>query len=216
MAPDPVKPRRAYVSPRRAAQAEGTRRAILEAADRRFREDGWAATTMAGVAREAGVAQRTPYVVFGTKAALLRELWHLRLRGDEGAAPMGERDPFGALLREPDPRRALAGMAAVSRQVKERAGGLLEVIRAGADGDDEVAALWERINGEFHTMLTRLVDALDGRGGLRPGITPAEATDVMWALVHPDLWGLLVVRRGWTPERYEEWLADALGRELLT
>ncbi|MGD9572888.1 MAG: TetR/AcrR family transcriptional regulator [Thermoleophilia bacterium] len=215
MTPDPVKPRRAYVSPRRREQAEGTRRAILEAAERRFLQDGWAATTMAGVAREAGVAQRTPYVVFGTKAGLLRELWHLRLRGDEGPAPMGERDWFRALLAEPDPRRALAGMAAVSRQVKERAGGLLEVIRAGADGDDEVAALWGRINGGFHELLSGLTEALGSRGALRAGLARDEATDVMWALVHPDLWQLLVVRRGWSPERYEGWLAGALVRELL-
>ena len=84
--------RRRYHSPRREAQAAATRREILEAAGRLFERDGYAATTMAAVAGEAGVSLKTVYVAFETKDGVLRALWHLRLRGDDEETPVGERE----------------------------------------------------------------------------------------------------------------------------
>ena len=75
--------KRPYESPRRRAQAAATRRQILDAAQRLFEAHGYAATTMAAIAREAGVALKTVYVAFETKSGVLRALWHLLLRGDE-------------------------------------------------------------------------------------------------------------------------------------
>src|SRR3954465_12594099 len=123
---EPVKPRRRYHSPRRREQAEGTRLAILEAAQHLFEQQGYAATTMAAVAAEAGVTARTVYLAFETKGGLLRALWHLRLRGDEADVPVGERAWYRELLDEPDPERTLRRTAERSRQVKERAGALLD------------------------------------------------------------------------------------------
>jgi AcrR family transcriptional regulator len=210
-----VKPRRRYDSPRRRQQAEATRREILDAAQRLFERDGYVPTTMAAIAREAGVAQKTVYVSFESKAGLLRALWHLRLRGDRDPVPMTRRPWYVALLDEPDPVPQLATVARLSREVKERAGGLMAVIRAAADADPEMAALWATINGEFHGLVRGVVDALDRRGALRHGLDAATAADVLWALAHPDLWQLLVVVRGWSPARYEAWLAIAVTRELV-
>src|SRR3954467_151846 len=114
---EPVKTR-PYDSPRRREQAAVTRRLILEAAERLFERHGYAATTMAAIAREAGVALKTVYVAFETKSGLLRALWHLRLRGDEGSAPVRERDWYRAVLAEPDPERRLRLNARNSRVVK--------------------------------------------------------------------------------------------------
>lgn len=211
----PVKPRRPYESPRRREQAAATRRAILDAARRLFEQRGYAATTMAAIAAEAGVAQKTVYLAFSTKAGLLRDLWHLLLRGDQDDVPMPRRAWYEGVLADPEPARALTTVARVSREVKERAAPLMEVVRAAADADPDMAELWERINGEFHGLLRGVVDSLDARGALAPGLDAAAATDVVWTLVHPDVWQLLVVRRGWSPERYEEWLAAALAREVL-
>ena len=52
---------------------------------------GYAATTMAAIAAEAGVALKTVYVAFETKSGVLRALWHLLLRGDEDDVPVVER-----------------------------------------------------------------------------------------------------------------------------
>ena len=50
---EPVKSRRVYNSRGRQEQARRTRNAILDLARRRFLADGYAATTMASIAKEA-------------------------------------------------------------------------------------------------------------------------------------------------------------------
>src|SRR3954452_22956261 len=103
---DGVKTRR-YDSPRRREQAAATRRQILEAAQRLFERHGYAATTMAAIADEAGGALKTVYVAFETKSGLLRALWHLLLRGDEADVPIDQRPWYREVLAEPDPERQL-------------------------------------------------------------------------------------------------------------
>src|SRR5689334_4235768 len=208
--PEPVKPRR-YDSPRRRAQAQETRREILEAAERRFVADGYAATTMAAIAKEAGVALKTVYVAFETKSGVLRALWNLRVRGDEADVPIQDRAWYRDVLADPDPERALRHGARESRLVKERAGGLFAVLRSAADADPDIAALWERINAEFHANQRVVIEAL---GPLRPGLDVDRAADIMWTLNHPDVWQLLVGRRGWTPDEWEEWFLTTLSAQL--
>lgn len=215
MAPGPVNPRRRYDSPRRRAQAAATRREILLAAERLFAAHGFTATTMAAIAAEAGVAPRTVYVAFTGKSGVLRALWHLRLRGDEDDVPMGGRPWYVSVLVEADPARQLIVMAGVSRQVKERAGTLMEVIRSAAAADPDAAALWRRIGSEFHELLGGLAGSLDDKGALAPGLDRETAADLLWTLTHPDVWQLLVIGRGWTAARYEAWLTGALHREVL-
>ena len=207
-----VKTRR-YDSPRRREQAAATRLAILEAAERRFVRDGYAATTMAAIAREAGVALKTVYVVFDTKSGLLRALWHLRLRGDEEDVPIPERPWYRAVLAEPDPERALRLGARQARLVKERAGALLLVIRSAALVDAEVQELWGRIESDFYANQRAVVQTLHDRGALRVDV--ARGADIMWTLNHPDVWRLLVGERGWTPEEWERWFADTVAAQLL-
>src|SRR3954469_14368891 len=139
-----VNPRRRYESPRRREQAAATRRQILEAAEKLFAEQGYAATTMAAVAAEAGVALKTVYLAFETKSGLLRALWHLLLRGDREEVRVGDQAWFREVLDEPDPERRLRLNARNSRVVKTRAGALMETLRAGADSDPDLAELWSR------------------------------------------------------------------------
>src|SRR4051794_9919888 len=210
-----VKSKRRYDSPRRREQAAATRRQILDAAQRLFERDGYAATTMAAIASEAGVALKTVYVVFETKSGVLRALWHLLLRGDEDAAPVGERQWYREILEEPDPEKKLRRAARASRAVKERAGGLMLVIRTGAAVDPDIAALWTRIQTDFYDNQRGIVESLAAGRALRRGLGVARATDILWTLNHPDQWQLLVGQRGWTPAAYERWFADTVCAQLL-
>jgi AcrR family transcriptional regulator len=212
--PPAVKTRR-YESPRRREQAAATRRAILDAAQRLFERDGYAATTMAAIAREAGVALKTVYVAFETKSGVLQALWHLRLRGDEEDIPVGERAWYRNVLAEPDPERRLRLAARASRAVKERAGTTLRVIRTAALVDPEIAALWQRIESDFHANQQGIVKALHADRALRRGLGVARATDILWTLNHPDVWHLLVGERGWTPAAWERWFLEAARGQLL-
>lgn len=210
-----VKPKRRYDSPRRREQAAGTRRQILEAAQRLFERQGYAATTMAAIAEEAGVALKTVYVVFETKSGVLRALWNMLLRGDEGDAPVAEREWYRAVLDEPSPERQLRLTARNSRLVKVRIGGVIEVIRAAAPIDPDIAALWNRIQSEFHANQRAIVASLDEKKALLPGLDVDRAADLLWTINHPDLWQLLVRHRGWTPDEYEQWCADLACSQLL-
>jgi AcrR family transcriptional regulator len=211
---EPVKATRRYESPRRREQAAATRLAILEAAERLFERDGYAATTMAAIAAEARVALKTVYVGFETKSGVLRALWNLRLRAGEDA-PVSELPVYRAVLDEPDPERQLRLNARNSREGKLRVGALAEVIRSAAPSDPDIAALWERIGTEYHANQRAIVANIADKGALREELDVERGADVLWSLNHPTLWQLLVRERGWTPEHYEQWCADLACAQLL-
>jgi AcrR family transcriptional regulator len=206
---------RAYNSPRRREQAAATRAQILASAQRLFERDGYAATSMAAVAADAGVSLKTVYVVFETKSGLLRAIWHHVLRGDGDGVPVGDQPWFRRVLDEPDPRTQLRLNAENSRVVKERAGPIMAVIQAAAPGDAEIGALWQRIQTEFHANQREVVESLHGKRALRNGLEVDTAADILWTLNHPGVYRSLVGDRGWTPERYERWLTDVLSSQLL-
>ena len=206
---------RSYNSPRRREQAAATRRRILEVAQRLFERQGYAATSVAAIAAEAGVALKTVYVVFETKSGILRALWNLLLRGDIEEIPVAERKWYREVLEEPDPERQLRLNARNSRRAKGRIAALIEVIRTAAPAEPEIEALWKRIESDFHENQGRVAKSLRKKGALRSGLGVGRATDILWALNHPDVYQLLVGRRGWTPAQYEKWLGDAFCSEVL-
>ena len=212
---EPAKSTRRYESPRRKAQAAATRMQILESAQKLFEQRGYAAATMAAVAADAGVALKTVYVAFETKSGLLRALWHLALRGDTDDLAVQDRRWFLQVIEEPDPVRQLRLTARNSRAVKQRVGGLFDVIRSGATTDREVAALWSRIEADFHDNQRAIVASLGAKGALRRELDIERAADILWTLNHPDTWRLLVRQRGWTPDEWEQWFGDAVIAQLL-
>jgi len=211
---EPVKAKRRYESPRRREQAAATRVEILEAAQRLFERDGYAATTMAAIAAEARVALKTVYVAFETKSGVLRALWNLRLRGGDEDVPIARQDWYRELLEEPDPERQLRLNARNSRAGKLRIGPLSQVIRSAAPLDPDIDALWTRIETDYHANQRAIVESIHDKGALRPGLGVERAADILWTLNHPNVWQLLA-QRGWTPEQYEQWCGDVACSELL-
>lgn len=212
---DSVKQRRPYNSRLRREQAADTRRRILHAAQELFERDGYVATSMAAIASAAGVSLKTVYLAFETKSGLLRALWHLLLRGEQDGIPVGEQRWYRAVLEEPDPERQLRLNMRNSRTVKVRAGAMLEVICAAGSADPDIGVLWARIQTEFHDNQRAIVQSLADKGSLAAGLDVDGATDILWALNHPNLHALLAGERGWSPERYEQWLGDLLCSQLL-
>jgi AcrR family transcriptional regulator len=211
---DAVKPTRRYESPRRKEQAEATRREILEAAERLFLRDGYAATTMAAIATEARVSLRTVYVAFETKAGVLRALWNHRLRSDQPGVPMTQHPDVLAALEETDPERMLRMNARNSTLGKLRIGHLAVLIRTAAPIDPDIAELRDRIDHQYRELQGQFVERLGRRRALKKGLGVERGTDILWVINHPDTWQLYV-DRGWTPEDYERWAGDAAVRELL-
>jgi AcrR family transcriptional regulator len=210
----PVKTR-SYHSPRRREQAAATRTAILDAAQRLFEEQGYAVTTIAAIAAEAEVASKTVYLAFETKSGVLRALWNRQLRGDEVDVPVAERNWYRETVEEQDPQRQLRMNARNARAVKDRVAGLLGVIRSAALLDEDIAALWTRIETEFHANQRVIVESLAAKKALTRGLDVDRATDILWTLNHPDVWQLLVRERGWAPDEWERWFADTSSAQLL-
>jgi AcrR family transcriptional regulator len=122
-----MQPRR-YESPRRREQAEATRSQILDAAKTLFERDGYSGTSIAAIAKEAGVAMKTIYLGFETKSGLLRALWNRQLRGDQDEVPVAEQSWYREVLEEPDPEKALRLNARNGRRRKESIAVLSQVI----------------------------------------------------------------------------------------
>ena len=210
----PVK-RRRYDSPRRREQARETRRTILEAARALFVERGYGPATIGAVAERAGVAPETVYAAFGNKRSLLAEVVDVAIAGDDAPVPILERPWVREMREEPDPRGRLRVLAGNARAMLERSTPILDVLRGAAASDPELGELWRRYKAQRIEGQRVLLGIVTEGTGLRDGLTPEAALDVLFTLGSPETYGLLVSDRGWSPARFEGWYEDALARLLL-
>jgi AcrR family transcriptional regulator len=212
-----VKPRRSYDSRRRREQAAQTRQEILGAAGKLFRAQGYSGTSMVRVATEAGVVVETIYRTFGSKAGLFRAVMEAVVAGGSarGDVPVEQRPAIRAVIDEPDPRRQVALYVATQPGIHRRAGPLLRALRDGMASDRELRPVWDEMEAWRLDGQGRFVAMLANKGALRPGLSVERARDVVWTLCSLAVHDLLVVDRGWTAERYREWLTDVLTCELL-
>jgi AcrR family transcriptional regulator len=210
--PDNVKNRRSYDNRGRAEQARHNRRRILDAAHELLLAHGYRATTMADIAKAAGVSVETVYKAFKTKATLVKAAYDQALVGDDEPIPLVERPEYQGLFADPDPLSKLHRYAGIVRMVSERIGPLSGVMLAGArsGGDPDLEALAATIDRERLIGATAIVTHLADTGGLRPGLDHDRARDVVWTLISPDLYRLLVLDRGWSLADYEDWIAETL------
>jgi hypothetical protein len=128
---------------------------------------------------------------------------------------VAEQDWYREVLDEPDPERQLRLHARNSRVVKLRIGGVLEVIRGAAPTDPDIAALWRRIQDDFLGNQRAIAQSLHDKGALLPDLGVDAATDILWLLNISNAWHLLVVERGWAPERFEQWIGDVACSQIL-
>jgi AcrR family transcriptional regulator len=204
-----------YDASRRREAAERTRHAIVQAAHARFVAKGWSGTTMAEIARDARVALDTVYATVGTKPALLRLLIERALSGVDERVPAEERAYVKAIRDAPDAPAKIALYAAAIRIILPRLAPLVHVLHAASGAEPALDELWREISARRARNMRAFAADLAATGALRPDLSVEEAADVVWAMNSPELYLLLVDGRGWTPERYERWLADSWRRLLL-
>jgi AcrR family transcriptional regulator len=206
---------RPYNTAGRRANAQRTRRAILEPAARLFVERGYLGTTVADVATAAGVALDTIYAVVGRKPTLFRLLIESAISGTEAPVPADERDYVIAIQAETQAARKLELYAQAMRSIHLRLAPLLRVLQVAAPADPELAAVWSEIAERRARNMRMFVADVAGTGALRPDISVEDAADVIWATNSHELYALLVHERRWDPDHYADWLADAWQRLLL-
>jgi AcrR family transcriptional regulator len=211
--PTPVNTRRRYDSSGRRERARQTRDQITGIAWELFLSGGYAATTVAAIAAAAHVSVETIYKGFGGKPGLVRAIIEKGLAG-EGRVPAEQRSDH---IRDtdPDPRRIFAAWGAFTAEIAPRVAPIFLLARDAAAGDPEIAATLEEISAARLERMTVNARGLAQAGHLRPGITVDQAADIMWVYSSPELYELLVLRRGWTPERHGQFIAQALAAALL-
>jgi AcrR family transcriptional regulator len=208
-----VKRKRRYDASGRRAQARRTREAVLDAAERQFLAGGYAATTVATVAREAGVSVETIYKGFGGKPGLVRALY------DRGLVGPG---PVPAYLRadavrdqETDPVAIMRNWSVITSEVTSTVVPILLLMRSAAATDAEMAALVSATDQARLERMREHARFLAGRGHLRQGVTVEAAADVLWTCSSVGLYELLVLQRGWSLPRFAAFLADFMIAALL-
>ena len=210
-----VKRRRPYASALRAEQARQTRAKILDAAQGVFAGRGYAASTIEAIALEAGVAVDTVYATFGSKRGLLSALMDVRVGGDDQRIELLDRPGPQAVRRQVNQKRQIEAFAKDLTSIIERARPVDDIIKGAAAVDPEIATLRARLQeSRFHNM-SRFVSWLAANGPFRGGMSEVDAAAIVWSLTSPEMHRLLRAERGWTADRYTEWLAETLTRTLL-
>jgi AcrR family transcriptional regulator len=208
-----VKGKRRYDSSGRQAQARRNREAVLDAAERQFTRDGYAATTMATIAREVGVSVDTIYKAFGGKAGLVRAIFE---RGLEGRGPVPAYERSDTMReRETDPKTIMREWGRLTTEVASVVTPIRLLMRSAAVTDPEMATLLRDSDNERLERMRHHARFLKRRGYLRTGVTVAEATDVLWTCSSVEIYELLVLQRGWSMPRFAAFIADFMIAALL-
>ena len=209
-----VKPgRRRYHSPLRADQAEQTRGKVLEAAYRLFVDRGYAGTTIAAVAQEAGVSPETIYLSFGGKRGLLERVIETAIAGEDDP-PTEENEWWEMVERLPEAHDRLGRMVEYSCRILARTRPIHAVIRGAADKEPFAAALGKRLLHDRLSNQTTRIRRYLGRS-LRSGLSAAAAGERYCTLASPELYQILTIEFGWTAEQHREWITRLLEAELL-
>lgn len=208
----PVK--RNYDNSRRLAQVRATRLRVIEAARRLFIESGYPATTIEAVADAANVSLPTLYRLFGSKRALLAAVLDASFGGDDEPIAFGDRPAVRAARAEADPVKMVEAFGRILTDLMERTSAILHVLATAAQVDPEAADLLAEIRRQRHTGQSRIVAALAERDALDPDLDPAQAADMVYAYMSPDVHRILTIERGWTSQDYELWAVRCL-RSLL-
>jgi len=198
---------RRYRSPRRAQQAEQTRAEIVSAATRLFTENGWAATGMRDVAREAGVATETVYAHFSSKTGLLQRAMDVAVVGDTAPVSLAERPEFAALAQGSRAERITAA-AMLLTEVNQRTSGFAKVLREAAPTDAVIAEMLRAARERIRLDIAAGAAAVMGRKPTR------RERDGLWALLSVEVYLLLVEHSGWSITQYRTWVAEMLEREI--
>lgn len=209
--------KRPYDARRRRERAteerQATRRRVVEAARELFLARGYVATTMADIAREAGVALQSVYTAGQSKADLLHLVTDLAVAGDGQDIMLVERPEFVAVAAESDPVRQVQMLASLIAATMERLAPVWIAYREAAAVDPKAAsnlvAAHRRRRETFEAMIRMIPEQ-------RLRHPYERSADTMWAIGSIDVALLQRTVLGWDAPQYAQWLSDTLVDQLVT
>jgi AcrR family transcriptional regulator len=208
--------KRPYDARKRRQRAEQERRAtrnrVIDAATRLFEANGYRGTTMADIAREAGVAMQSVYAAGRSKADLLDAAVQHAVAGDDQEVLVHERPAFASVASEPDPVRRVGIIAELICQIQERSEPMQVAQREAAASDPALAASLDTAH-RLRLETFRAIIGLLPADRLRS--TPEASADTIWAVASAEVFQLLRRVRGWSWEEIRSWLSRLLVDVLL-
>jgi AcrR family transcriptional regulator len=205
---------RSYDNSRRQARVRATRAQVAAAALGLFTERGYPATTIEAIAAASDTPIATVYRLFGSKRGILSHVVDIAFGGDDQPIAFADRPAVRSALAEPDPGRLLAAFAHLARDLAGRAAPILHVLRTAEDVDPEAAEMLAVTKSQRFTGQSRIARTLAERHQLT--VTEADAADIIYTLMSPEVHRILTIERQWSADRYQKWLATTLQTQLLT
>lgn len=188
-----------------------TRTRLVQAADRLFRERGYAATTVSAIAGQAGVALQTLYLAWGSKREVFRA-------AATAAAGDSETESWTAAVRaqlaadagaDPDTVAYLRAVARVSVAVTARTTLYRRLYREAIAVEPALAEDWLTVQSETEAAL-KAVAAEIPPAQLRTDLDGDAVFLTLWTLTGPEVYDAVIDRAGRTPAEFERWLSTTL------
>ena len=202
--------KRGYKSLVRQRQAGDTRVRIVEATRQLLQSEGYAGMTVEAIAQRAKVSAQSVYAIFKSKTGILTELLDQSTFGADYENAV--RQALGA--RDPESRLRLA--APIARQIHDAQSATFDLLRGLGVVAPELAKLEQQRECLRYERQERMIISLRDAGALRPELDYTTARDIFWMLTGRDVYRMLVRERGWSSQKYQDWLADTLVQSLLT
>jgi AcrR family transcriptional regulator len=197
-------------------RARATRLRITKAAYTLFCERGYAGTTMADVAVEAGVAVQTVYFTFHTKSELLSRAYDFAVLGEGDPVPPDKTAWYAMMTNEPDVTGALRHAVEGIGEIMTRASPLDIVVRGSAGSDPETAAVRAFHESWRAQGYKAILEILATKSALRVGVSPDRATQLLLLYLGMDAYRVLVLDLGWTHHDWIDWTVATLREQLFT
>jgi AcrR family transcriptional regulator len=174
-----------------------------------FAAKGFFATTVEDIASGARVAPATVYAVGGGKHGLLRTLM------DEWQNAPVIQATYEHITALSDGETILRATASGTREVREQWGDVMRMVLATAPHDPRVADSLATVTANYRQGMALTAQRLAGIGSLKPDVSVAAATDVLWFYFGYSSYFTLTSENGWSLAEAEKWLFTQASSALL-
>lgn len=212
MGPTMTGVKRRYDGSIRRARAEQVRERLLDTARQMLLGDGYAATTIPALADACGVSAESVYKRFPGKKALVRAVVKQALRGSRPVAAEIRSDALAA----DDPQALLRGWGRLAAEVAPRVAPILLLVHAAALHDPDLTQLERELDEDRRARMTDNARRLAEAGHLSADLSLERASDILWTYSSPQIYDLLVQRRGWSPDQYAAFITAGMAAHLTT
>jgi AcrR family transcriptional regulator len=196
----------------RATRVAENEERIVRAAHELFVRNGYQATTLTAVADAAGVAHRTVYVRFGTKAALLKRVIDVALVGDLAPIDVVSREWYRTATTAPTLEERIAALAKGSARLMASAADVIAVARQAEPAEPLLAAAAHAGRAATRDAIQTFWAYARDDGLLPAGSDLTWLADTTSLLAHAETYLLMRETLQMTPKRYENWLATTWRR----